>query len=235
MNRPPPLSRTRRSVTIILVIALHATLLGLFILVGNRAPPPILPPRPIALIEVAVASPEPLGAPPPPPALPSKIALESIPPAPPTTQSSPTSTVAPGGGCATLASVAAAINADVIAASRLQNAPPELRSISGAVVIWNAGWSEGARRVDEPLEPVRRVIEATLRTVDPACLDEQIAGPRLVAIPTGDHSMYAVLGSGKWSWAQMLLPNDSPPVPSVDAAGPLPPPQVAPPGGNGSR
>lgn len=222
MIRFSPLSRTQRSATIAAVLALHAMVLGLFLLSGRVASVP-MPKPPMALVEVSVASPEPPGAPPPPPSIPNERALEAAPPAPPSVALSPTGTSAPAGGCATLASVSAAINADPAAAAEIQNSPVQLRSISGAVVVWNAGWSEGARGPDEPLEGVRGVIEETLRTVDPACLKEEVAGPRLVAVPMGDHSMYAVLGSGRWIWEQMLLPIDSPPVSTVDTNAPLPP------------
>ncbi len=232
MTRYSPLSRSNRSAAIAAVLALHAVVLGLVLFVGNaasrRKPPPAM-----ALIEVAIASPEPPGGPPPPRALPTKIEQPPTPPKPPTPPSiAPpgTGTAPPGGGCATLASVSAAINADPFAAAEIQNAPTHLQSISGAVVVWNAGWSEGARGPDEPLEAVRRVIEATLRTVEPACLDEEVAGPRLVAIPTGDHSVYAVLGSGRWSWAQIFQLGDAPPVPTADNGAPLAPPQARPSG-----
>lgn len=227
MIRSPPLSRAQRSATIAAVLALHAVVLCLLLLGGNAASVSV-PEPPMALIEIPVASPEPPGAPPPPPSIPNERALEAAPPAPPSVAPSPTGTAVPAGGCATLASVSAAINADPAAAAEIQNSPLQLRSISGAVVVWSAGWSEGARGPDEPLEAVRRVIEDTLRTLEPACLKEEVAGPRLVAVPTGDHSMYVVLGSGRWIWEQMLLPINSPPVETTDTI--TPPPLPAAPG-----
>lgn len=208
MIRQPFLSRAQRSGSIAGVLLFHAMIVGLFLAAGRDAASPVPPSGPMMLIDVAVAAPELKGAPPPPPALPSKVALVAAPPSPPSLAPSPTATAMPGGGCATLASVTAAINSDESATTGVRTAPPELRSIAGAVVVWNTGWSEGARGPGEPLEAVRRVIETTLRGVDPACLEERVAGPRLVAVPTGDHSMYVVLGSGMWSWRDLL--NDEP-------------------------
>ncbi len=204
MRQSSTLSRSQRFGTIFAVLVLHIVAVGLFLIAGRDAatPKPMSPT--MSLIDVAVADPKPPGAPPPPPALPSKVALAQAPPAPPSTAPVPTATGTPGGGCATLANVSAAINGDASATAGVQSAPPELQSMSRAVVVWNAGWSAGTRGPDEPLLAVRRVIEAALRSVDSACLEEQVAGPRLVAVPTGDHSMYVVLGSGLWSWRQLL-------------------------------
>lgn len=204
MRRSPLNSRAQRLGTIGAVVLLHVVLLGLFLTAGSDASA-LKPQSPsLSLIDVAVAEATPQSAPPPPPALPSKVALAQSPPEPPSTAPSPTAAAAPGGGCATLASVSAAINGDALATTGIRSAPQDLQSMSGAVVVWNAGWSSGARGPDEPLQAVRRVIEATLRTIDSACLEEQVAGPRLVAIPIGDRSMYVVLGSGMWTWRQML-------------------------------
>ena len=51
-----------------------------------------------------------------------------------------------------------------------------------------------------------------------------LTGAELVAIPTGDHSMYAVIGSGRWSWSQMLLPDGVPfpPLPDQPAISSIP-------------
>lgn len=217
MRRPSPLSRTRRSTSIASVLALHAAAIGLLLTSQWGATDPASPTPAMTLIEIAAEAPIPRAKPPPPPAMPSKVALKAVPPAPPSIAPQDSGTTSTGGGCSTLAAVSAAINGDAEAVSRIRAAPDELRSISGAVVIWNAGWGSGTKLPDEPLEPVRRIIETTLREVEPACLDEQFAGPRLVAIPVGAlDNAYAVLGSGNWSWAQMLVPDDVPVIPLPD-------------------
>jgi hypothetical protein len=199
------------------VITLHAAAIGLLLVSQNRTTISPIPTRAMALIELAIVAPAQKAKPSPPPAMPSKLALTTVAPAPPSITPPNDGTPSTSGGCSTLATVSAAINADAETVSRIRAAPNELRSVSGAVVIWNAGWGNGTKFPDEPLEPVRRLIETTLRNIEPVCLEEQFAGPRLVAIPTSDQeNAYAVLGSGNWSWAQMLLPDDVPVMPLPD-------------------
>lgn len=204
MGRFTLLSPAQRSASITAVVMLYAMLLGLFLFLGRGASTPKPSSPSLSLFDVAATDHEPQSSPPPPPALPSKVALAPSPPEPPSTSPSPTGTAAPGGGCETLANVSMAINGDPLATAGILSAPRELQTITGAVVVWNAGWSLGTRGPDEPLQAVRRVIESTLRAVDSACLEEQVAGPRLVAVPNGDSSMFVVLGSGLWTWRQLL-------------------------------
>ena len=225
MIRSSALSPANRLATIVAVLAFHALVLMLVLINGSRGSLRNPLPKPMSLIEISTpVKAEVAPAPPPPPALPSKVAAEPSPPAPPTTAPVVLGAALSGGSCATLTAVSTAIIGDENAVRSIQGAPAELRSISGAVVLWNAGWSAGAKLPTDTLEPVRRVIETVLRSIDPACINEQLAGPRLVAIPTGDHSMYAVIGSGRWSWSQMLLPDDVtfPPLPAQPSLSSIP-------------
>ncbi|MGI8931852.1 MAG: hypothetical protein ACR2FK_05680 [Sphingomicrobium sp.] len=110
------------------------------------------------------------------------------------------------GGCNTLDLVSKALVADPAALTAVHNAPAETRSISEAVVLWNAGWSPAAFATEAPLGPARAVVEQSLSSVADGCLDEPIVGPRLVPIPAGEQrTIFLVFGSGVWSWRQLML------------------------------
>lgn len=108
--------------------------------------------------------------------------------------------------CDTLDLVSQALATDPSAVDAIRSAPPAMRSVADAIVVWNAGWSAGADSADSPLAEVRAVVEDQLGTVSDECLDETIAGPRLVPIPDGDQTTFLAFGSGDWTWRQLLLP-----------------------------
>jgi hypothetical protein len=146
---------------------------------------------------------------PPPPALPSKVADDKRVLAKPAFSTDPDSAAQGSqGGCATLELVRKALLADPAAVAAVVHAPREARSIAEAVVIWNAGWADLARNVEAPLGPARQVLEQSIASIPAECLNEEIAGPRLFLIPAGEGvNMFLVVGSGKWSWGQ-LVAND---------------------------
>lgn len=209
MIRSPVLSRPTRMMTIGSVCVLHAVMLAWF-LTSRGSPDHVpVPSAPLQLLDVNLEIPPSakVEPPPPPPALPSEVPDVPKPPSPPSPTIPESADAGTGGSCSTLSAVSAAINADPDAVIRIRSAPAQLRSVAGAIVIWNAGWPDGVRSPEDPLQRIRTVIEDTLHQVDQACLDEVVTGPRLIAVPNGDYTIYAVLGSGTWSWAQMLLPD----------------------------
>ncbi len=182
----PPAKRLKALAT---VVALHAALLFLALAIRVTIPPP---PKVSSMSVIALnAAPAPPAAPVPPKSL-SKLLEELRPPPTPAPPNEVNASGAPAIGCTTLDGVAQALLANPVAVSSVLNAPPETRSIAEAIVIWNAGWSEAATTVDAPLAPVRESVRQTLAEADDACLDEQLAGPRLVPIPAGDGTMFLV-------------------------------------------
>ena len=154
---------------------------------------------------------------PPPPVLPSKVAN----PKPIVMSDSFSAELDPtplgaSGGCAVFDLVSKSLTAQPAVAAALLTTPPESRSIADAVVIWNAGWSNIATLPTDPLGPARASIEQSLRAVPDNCLDEPVAGPRLVPIPEGDRTMFLAIGSGNWTWRQLLAETD----PALPASGP---------------
>lgn len=198
---PPPL---QRFVVLGAVLALHLVLIMLVLATSAGQVPAPLEPAMSAVISLAADQVAP------PPALPSKVAKTERPLAESIAEIvDPASTAAAAGGCATLERVANALLADPPALDAVLNAPPETRSIADAIVIWNAGWSEAASTFDSSLGAVRAATERSLRALDDKCLDEPIAGPRIIPIPAGARTMLVVIGSGNWRWRDLIAEQQS--------------------------
>ena len=149
---------------------------------------------------------------PPPPVLPSKVAdLQKVHPEDSFSAELDPTPLGAAGGCAIFDLVSKSLTAEPAVATAILRTPRESRSIADAVVIWNAGWSNTAGSPGDPLGPARAVIEQSLRAVPDNCLDEPVAGPRLIPIPEGDRTMFLAIGSGNWTWRQLLTETDSAP------------------------
>lgn len=208
----PP--RTQRIAVLATVVVLHAAFFTLLLIRATPEPTEI---KPTTIAVVALAAERPAAAKPPPPSLPAKVAdtfnpvIEfSIP-----DQVESDAPAGATGACSTLGVVLDGLLIDPLAVDALRRAPPDTRSIAEAVVMWNEGWSPAANEPVAPLWLVRANIERTLASVDGACLDEPVPGPRLLPIPdaSGTGTMFVVLGSGVWTWRALINP---PMVPALD-------------------
>lgn len=200
--------RGERTAVLACVFAIHASLLLLVVLAGTKSgqsPPPSVG----TLSVVSLTAEAPASTPPPPPTLPSKI-VETAPLSDslPAIETDVDSTTAASGGCKILEAVSAALVADPVAFAAVLAAPPETRSVADAIVLWNAGWSPVAATTEGPLSAVRKAVETSLRGIEGSCLDEEVAGPRLIPVRTGERTTFVVIGSGKWSWRELLMSDD---------------------------
>ena len=187
------------------VFALHAIFLALLLRQYDRVTAPL---EPTSIAVISIAAERPAAAKPPPPTLPAKLA-KTFKPIVEVSIPAEAESDAPAGAssaCATIGAVLDGLLLDPTTLVSLRAAPPETRSIAGAVMMWNEGWIPAALTPDTPLWTVRANVEATLATVPDACLDEEIIGPRLLPIPdaNGTDTMFVVLGSGRWMWRQMV-------------------------------
>lgn len=187
-------------------VVAHLSLFALLAWIGTSTP--LVPPRSGSMALISL-TPQPAQGKPPPPVLPSKIAD----PKPVVTTDSFSAELDPtplgaSGGCAIFDLVSKSLTAEPAVAAAMQTTPRESRSIADAVVIWNAGWSSTANAPGDPLGPARASIEQSLRSAPDNCLDEPVAGPRLVPIPEGERTMFLAIGSGNWTWRQLLADPD---------------------------
>ncbi len=218
--------RHQRFAVLAAVFVVHAVMIAFLLLHSTIKSQDVEPARTVALI--AIDAERPAAAKPPPPALPAKVADTFVPvtelsiPA----DSESNSPAGASAACATLSVVLETLLLDPIAVDAIRNAPPESRSIADAIVIWNVGWAPTALTHLDPLFVVRTAIERSLSGVADSCLDEPVAGPRLVPIPdaSGSRTIFVVLGSGNWTWRALLSP---PPAPATEGVGSVPVPAPA--------
>jgi hypothetical protein len=195
MGHAANIPRPRRVAALVCVVGLHAAVL-LYFFTGKATG---LTPPPVPGAMTVMSLPEyPAAKPPKPPKMPSKVVekvqlliQEAVSPQPDSSANA-----ASASGCTTLDSVTQALLADPAFVTAVLQAPPEARSIADAVMVWNGQWSEAASATDAPLAPVRASVLHSLVGLDAKCLDEPIAGPRLVPVPAGTGTMFLVFGSG---------------------------------------
>ncbi len=184
-------------------LAVHAALILLLLAMRGSTPPEADPGGGLSVLSLEAAAPAQSK---PPPAMPSKLFDQEEPLVSPAVSEKNSDAPAGAGNCATLDKVVQSLLADRQADAAVLSLPPEARSIADAVVIWNAGWSEAANTPTAPLAAARASVEQSLSQVPDPCLDEPLAGPRLVPIPAGAGTMFLVFGSGEWTWRQLVEP-----------------------------
>lgn len=218
MKPADPVKRSERATAFATVVTLHVLAL-LTVLATRHGSIPIVP-KAGGLSVVSLPA-----KPPPAPAQPSKPEFQLVPQqAASASLKSASAAASPGTACGTLELVMAALLEDPAAISAVRNAPPEARSIADAIVIWNAEWSPAAGTIEAPLGAARAAISRSLATVPDPCLDEDVAGPRLLPISVGDGTTFLVVGSGMWRWRGLLIdplhdPNAEPLAPSWSGTG----------------
>jgi hypothetical protein len=202
---------SERVTALVAVILLHA--LAFAFLLYHRWPMPATsqPSGALTVVSLSAVPAAPILRPPPPPLVPAKIQelVQEVVAQQVAQETSAAAVGTPGPGCTTLELVRKAILADPVAVQSVLSAPPETRSIAEAVVLWNAGWSDSAGSPESPLRPTRTAVQQSLSTLEQHCLDEAIAGPRLVPIPAGRGTMFVVFGSGTWTWRDVLEEPDT--------------------------
>lgn len=102
------------------------------------------------------------------------------------------------------------LTSDPTVPAEIDMVPRTDRSISEAIVIWNAEWSNTALADDAPLRNVRDRIESTLAELPLECLKMPVAGPRLIPITIDGSTTFLAFGSGQWTWQQLIEPQPEP-------------------------
>lgn len=199
--RQPPSAR-QRILSLAMGIGINAAVV-LMLVAFRNAPSPV--PRSGAMTLISLSAPAATPRASPPPVIPSTLVKELQPPPLSLAELQDLASAgAVGDSCPTLETITKAIIESPAATDAMVHAPPETRSVADAIAIWNAGWSEAAMVGPAPLGPVRTTVLAALQSMTPECLEQAVAGPRLVPIPNGDRTMFLVFGSGDWTWKDVM-------------------------------
>ena len=111
-----------------------------------------------------------------------------------------------GEACSPLDEVTAQLAGDPIVPLAIDRVLPADRSVSEAIVMWNAEWSVASAADEAPMAEVRSRVVSILETLPPECLATPVMGPRLIAIPENGYTTFLAFGSGEWSWQQLIDP-----------------------------
>lgn len=112
--------------------------------------------------------------------------------------------------CSPIDVVTTQLTNDPAVPAEIDMVPRTDRSISEAIVVWNAEWSSSAIADDAPLRNVRDRIESTLAELPVECLETPVAGPRLIPIMIDGSTTFLAFGSGQWTWQQLIEPQPDP-------------------------
>jgi hypothetical protein len=112
--------------------------------------------------------------------------------------------------CSPIDVVTTQLTSDPTVPAEINMVPRADRSISEAIVVWNAEWSDAAIADDAPLRNVRDLIESTLAELPLECLEIPVAGPRLIPIIIDGSTTFLAFGSGQWTWQQLIEPQPDP-------------------------
>lgn len=134
-----------------------------------------------------------------------------------------------GGGCDLTQPVQDALRQNVAVRRQLPAIPADRRSVANAIVMWNVNWID-AEAAPAPAQAAFATIRQTITQVVTAssadCRNQLQRGPRLLYLPgTAGKTMVLALGSGQWTWQQLV---DGRPLPAEVVAAGLAPPPAAP-------
>lgn len=203
----PPLRQ--RVVVFIGVVAFHICIIGLLIF-SKQAAQQSKKQGALSVFALAAA--------PGPPAIPVPVAVMAAEPS--STMSSLAEALAEqqaaegdpdGEVCSPIDAITEHLASDPLVFDAIQRVPRADRSISEAIVMWNAEWSSVAN-AEAPLANVRKNVTLILETLPPDCLALPVIGPRLVAISDKGYTTFLAFGSGEWSWQQVIEAQEAPSV-----------------------
>jgi hypothetical protein len=89
---------------------------------------------------------------------------------------------------------------------QLPTIPANDRSVANAIVLWNAGWiTTTSAPTQVALATIRQTITQAIAAASPECRNQLQAGPRLLYLPVNmGETLVLALGSGRWTWQQLV-------------------------------
>jgi hypothetical protein len=217
-------SRSERMSAAAIVLALHAATIALVML--SRSTPPTSANPGLVAFDVKFGAAPQLHSAHPHPHVARAMAIASTPPLPiPLIDIAPIAAVTAGPNAAlftkvSLQQTAMALGAacdltqpvqdvlrhDQVVERQLPTIPAGDRSVANAIVMWNAGWITAANAPTQAaLATIRQAITQTITASSAECRNQVQAGPRLLYLPvSAGKTLILALGSGRWTWQQLV-------------------------------
>ena len=152
---------------------------------------------------------------------PSDVQPEAQPPATPDTpelndadsealaQFQPSAQGEPDAPCDLTSNLASAFAQSPAVRQGLDELPDTQRSVANAVMLWDGQWPQESLSGGKAL--LRGLLVKALSTARPDCLGGQNHGPVLLRVPEDSRTAVLAIGSGEWSWGQLLQAEPTPP------------------------
>jgi hypothetical protein len=113
-------------------------------------------------------------------------------------------TMSAGQDCGLAEHLRQALQRDPAVQAGLARAPRSARSVANAVMIWDGRWVLRPDIEASALEPVRRLIVATVKSASERCREEPLQGPLFIPVAGAHDTTVLTVGSGAWRWSQLL-------------------------------
>ncbi|MGB3738431.1 MAG: hypothetical protein WA948_03670 [Pontixanthobacter sp.] len=116
-----------------------------------------------------------------------------------------------GGGCDLTATVQTALQAEPDIERTLPTISRERRSSANALALWKGAWVEpDALLPAEALDAIRDTMALAVAAAPDACRMQMLSGPRFIYLPGPGRTTVLAMGSGKWSWQEVVdTPDDA--------------------------
>ena len=97
-----------------------------------------------------------------------------------------------------------AMQADPQVQTALLTIPRAARSVSNALMLWDAGWVEPQPQAAAGVGAIRAAVLSGLRSAPEACRTQLIRGPELMTLTSGADTTVIAFGSGEWRWGDLM-------------------------------
>jgi hypothetical protein len=116
-----------------------------------------------------------------------------------------------GAGCDLTQPVQDALRNNAAVRRLLPSIPAGQRSVANAIVVWNAHWIDPesidpeAAAAQAAYAAIRKAISQQVASTSADCRNQVQTGPRLIYLPgSAGSTTVLALGSGTWSWQQLI-------------------------------
>ncbi len=107
--------------------------------------------------------------------------------------------------CGMVGRLQARLQGDANALNALRTVPGAGRSVANAIQFWAGAWTPAAPLGgDKVIAPIQAAVIQTIQAAPRTCQEQQVRGPRLIAVSDGSGTTIVSLGSGVWAWKELL-------------------------------
>ena len=108
----------------------------------------------------------------------------------------------PNATCNLTQALATALSASPAVRLGLDELPLDQRSVANAVMLWDGQWPDDTRIGGKAV--LRALLVKAVSTAQPQCLTAQQRGPALFLVPDNSRTVVLAVGSGLWTWGDLL-------------------------------